>query len=155
MFTHINNKGNPGMVDVSGKEITYRKAQARGYIDVGPEIASHFIDDDIRSPKGPVFQTAIVAATMAVKKTHELIPFCHPLKIEEIHIEIKLIDNRVEVTSQVAVHDRTGVEMEALTGVHVGLLTIYDMCKSFKRPMKISDIEKVPVDSCDSFPSSE
>ncbi|MBT8101047.1 MAG: cyclic pyranopterin monophosphate synthase MoaC, partial [Gammaproteobacteria bacterium] len=95
--------------------------------------------DEINSKKGPVFATAIIAGVMAAKKTHELIPFCHPLGLEKCDISIRLDGNKAKVRCRCKVRHKTGVEMEALTGASVAALTIYDMCKALSHDIVISD----------------
>ena len=141
MLTHIDNDNRPQMVDVSGKEVTSREAIASGMVRIGKTIMQELVSGEISTKKGPVFSTAIIAATKAVKKTHELIPFCHPLMLEKIKIEINQIDSeRLEVTCQVSCTGKTGVEMEALTGVHVAALTIHDMCKAMSPEISVENI---------------
>lgn len=141
MLTHIDDQNRPQMVDVSRKGETYREAVATGIIHVGESIMSELKDGDIASKKGPVFATAIIAATMAVKKTHEFIPFCHPVMIENIKVNIAPLDQeRLEVRCLVSCSGKTGVEMEALTGVHVAALTIHDMCKAMNPAIKAEEI---------------
>ena len=124
------------MVDVSEKNVTARRARARSTVVLNEAIvtalrSSSSGSSELHSAKGPVFQTAIVAGTMAVKKTSELIPFCHPLPIESCRITVSLSDNyEVRIDCTVAVSGRTGVEMEALVGASVAALTVYDMCKA-------------------------
>src|SRR3990167_8861705 len=120
MLTHVDGENRPQMVDVSQKEVTQREAEARGVVILGRDIMRELQGGEIQVKKGPVFATAIIAGTMAVKKCHELIPFCHPLILEKIKIEIKPLDEeRLEIICQVGCLAKTGVEMEALTGVHV------------------------------------
>lgn len=141
MLTHINKDNRPQMVDVSDKEVTTRVAVAGGIVWIGEKIMQELVSGDIKTKKGPVFATAIIAATMAVKKTHELIPFCHPLIIEKINVEITPLDStRLEITCQVSCTGKTGVEMEALTGVHVAALTIHDMCKAMSPEITVENI---------------
>ncbi len=141
MLTHIDKDNRPQMVDVSDKEITAREAVARGSVRIGKEIMLELVSGDIQTKKGPVFATAIIAATMAVKKTHELIPFCHPLILEKINVVITPIDSeRLEITCQVSCTGKTGVEMEALTGVHVAALTIHDMCKAMSPDITVENV---------------
>ena len=89
--------------------------------------------------KGPVFHTAIVAGVMAAKRTHELIPFCHPLGIEDCRIQIEMVGDEAVIACTVAVHHRTGVEMEALTGASIAALTVYDMCKALSHEIVIAE----------------
>ncbi len=141
MLTHINKDNRPQMVDVSDKEVTTREAVAAGTVWIGEKIMQELVSGDIRTKKGPVFATAIIAATMAVKKTHELIPFCHPLIIEKINVEIIPLDSaRLEITCQVLCTGKTGIEMEALTGVHIAALTIHDMCKAMSPEITVENI---------------
>lgn len=141
MLTHISQDNRPQMVDVSDKTVTTREAIAGGTVWIGKEIMQELKSGDIQSKKGPVFTTAIIAATMAVKKAHELIPFCHPLMLEKINVEIKAFDDeRLNIICQVSCTGKTGVEMEALTGVHVAALTIHDMCKAMSPEITVENI---------------
>ena len=128
MFSHIKKNNQPGMVDVSEKDITHRVAKASALVKLPNEIKNLVKDGEIESKKGPVITTAIIAGTQAVKKTHDLIPFCHPLSINACDILIDFNDDSdLVVTCTVSIDGKTGVEMEALTGVSVASLTIYDM----------------------------
>jgi len=141
-FTHINKKNNPNMVNVSDKDITKRTAIAKATLFLGEEIISRFSNDELTTKKGPVFQTAIIAGIQAVKKTSELIPMCHPLLISGVDIDIEIIDTEhVEVFCKVTIEGKTGVEMEALTGVNITCLTVYDMCKSISQKMVIKEVK--------------
>jgi len=143
MFSHLDeNKKNPQMVNVSQKEISLRTALACGSMFLGKKIREELEKtSDFSSPKGPVFATAIIAGTMAVKKCHELIPFCHPLLLEDIKIVITPKEaEKIEITCFVQTQGKTGVEMEALTGVHIAALTIYDMCKAISTEMVVEQI---------------
>ena len=141
MLTHIDEKQNPTMVDVSDKKTTLREAKAQCIVELPNNILEHFVDGDIQSKKGPVFHTAIIAGTMAVKKTSDLIPFCHPLPIEGCKIEISMNKKKqVVVQSKVRVHHKTGIEMEALMGAQMAALTIYDMCKALSHDICIKDL---------------
>lgn len=143
-FSHIDQKGNPKMVDVSEKQISERSAKARCIVEMGTEIMKALSENDFRSKKGPIIQTAVVAGIMAVKKTPELIPMCHPLLISGCEVDIEAIsDSALEVICTVKLKGKTGVEMEALTGASVAALTIYDMCKSFSKAIKIHTLELV------------
>lgn len=144
MLTHIDKNNNPSMVDVSHKTQTQRIAVAKGTVFLGKEIMTQLSHNDITTKKGPVFSTAIIAATMGVKKTSDIIPFCHPINIENIKIEIiPMDDSNIEITSTVSCFGKTGVEMEALTGVHIAALTIHDMCKSMSQKIKVDQIHLV------------
>jgi cyclic pyranopterin phosphate synthase len=141
-FSHLNKKNNPKMVNVSDKKITKRTAIAKATMFLGKEVISHFTNDELFTKKGPVFQTAIIAGIQGVKKTSELIPMCHPLLINGVDIDIKIIDSEyIEVFCEVTIEGKTGVEMEALTGVNITCLTIYDMCKSISQKMVIKEVK--------------
>jgi len=127
------------MVDVSDKVATERQAHARTIIDLPAEVVTELNGDEITTKKGPVFATAIIAGVMAAKKTHELIPFCHPLGLENCKITIEVAGQRAIIDCRCKVHHKTGVEMEALTGASVAALTVYDMCKALSHDIVISD----------------
>jgi len=139
-FTHIDDKGRVRMVDVSAKEATSRTAVARGVVTMAPETLAMIQNRTVK--KGNVLETARIAGIMAAKKTPELIPMCHPLNLTHIAVDFfpDAASGSIRIEASVRVFDRTGVEMEALTAVAVAALTIYDMCKSYDRNMKISDI---------------
>jgi len=140
-FTHINKDNNPKMVDVSAKRTTKRTAIAKATLFLGKEILSQFTNDELITKKGPVFQTAIIAGIQGVKKTSELIPMCHPLMINGVDIDIKIVDSEtIDVFCKVTIEGKTGVEMEALTGVNITCLTIYDMCKSISQEIVIKEV---------------
>ena len=141
-FSHLNPKGNPKMVNISDKKITKRTAIAKATMFLGREVISHFIDNDLITKKGPVFQTAIIAGIQGVKKTSELIPMCHPLLINGVDIDINIVDSEnIEVFCKVIIEGKTGVEMEALTGANITCLTVYDMCKSISQTMVIKEVK--------------
>jgi cyclic pyranopterin phosphate synthase len=127
------------MVDVGDKLATSRSAHARSVVHLPDEVAARFSGDEIRTKKGPVFATAIVAGVMAAKRTHELIPFCHPLGIENCKITVALDGGDIIIDCHCRVHHKTGVEMEALTGASVAALTIYDMLKALSHDIVIGD----------------
>lgn len=142
MFTHVDEKNLPTMVDVSEKGTTLREAVATTKIFLPDSVMDYFKDGEIRGKKGPVIQTAIIAGTMGAKKCSELIPFCHPIMLESIKVKIEKIDkNHLGIECAVKLHGKTGVEMEALTGAQVAALTIYDMCKAITHDMVISDCQ--------------
>ena len=122
------------------KSATKRKATAKSVVVLNEEIIRHLAQDEIHTKKGPVFQTAITAGIMAVKRTSELIPLCHPLPVESCKLSIDLQGVQATVTCTVGLNGKTGVEMEALTGASVAALTIYDMCKAFSHDIVIKDI---------------
>ncbi|MBT0608115.1 cyclic pyranopterin monophosphate synthase MoaC [Aequorivita echinoideorum] len=139
-LSHINKEGNAEMVDVSGKETTERMAVATGKVLFPPEIFQQLSASNFLSKKGSITQTAVIAGIQAVKKTSDLIPLCHPLRLSKIDINISSAENRLEIECTVKCNERTGVEMEALTGVSVAALTIYDMVKALSRDIEISEI---------------
>ena len=127
------------MVDVSGKTASTREAHARSVVHLPREVVAELDGDDIATKKGPVFSTAIIAGVMAAKKTHELIPFCHPLGLEKCNIEIAVDGDSAIIDCRCKVTHKTGVEMEALTGASVAALTIYDMCKALSHDIVIGE----------------
>lgn len=139
-FSHLDDSGSPRMVDVGHKEINARSAIAESTIILGEEIISLMKNDEVHTKKGPVFQTAIIAGIMAAKKTHELIPMCHPLLIDHCNVvvEVKGKDS-VRIQAEVRNSGKTGVEMEALTACSVAALTVYDMCKSISKSICIAE----------------
>jgi cyclic pyranopterin monophosphate synthase len=139
-FTHLDDEGRPSMVNVGGKKVTQRLARARSVVVLSDEILQHLEGDDIKTKKGPVFQTAIIAGVMAAKKTGELIPLCHPLGLDNCQVDIYFNDDReVVVECTASLSGKTGVEMEALTGATLAALTIYDMCKAFSHDIVIRE----------------
>ena len=140
MLTHVDKANRPTMVDVGDKAVTTRTASARARV-VFPADAVVQSGEALRTKKGPVFDTAIVAGVMAAKRTHDLIPFCHPLPIEDCKIEIAWgAPNEVVIECSVRATHKTGVEMEALTGASIAALTIYDMCKALTHGIEIRDV---------------
>jgi cyclic pyranopterin phosphate synthase len=145
-FTHLDADQHPAMVDVSDKAATKRTATAEARVHFPPAVAAALRASGLRSPKGPVFDTAIVAGVMGAKRTHELIPFCHPLGIESCKIGIDLHGDSAVITCTVTVHHNTGVEMEALTGASIAALTVYDMCKALSHGIVIGDVRLLAKD---------
>jgi cyclic pyranopterin phosphate synthase len=139
-FTHIDHN-RPHMVDVTDKENTRRIAVAQASVHLPVAVIEQLIECDFHLPKGPVFQTAILAGVMAAKKTADLIPLCHTLPIDNVEVNIELRHNNAIITSRVKTIGKTGVEMEALTAVSVAALTIYDMCKALSHDIVISEIQ--------------
>lgn len=130
------------MVNVIDKKITKRTALAKANMFLGQEIVSLLNDKEINTKKGPVFQTAIIAGIQAVKKTANLIPMCHPLPLDGIHIDISFLnDDSIDISCTVEMEGKTGVEMEALTGASITALTVYDMCKAISQKMIIKEIK--------------
>lgn len=140
-FTHVDDKGNVRMVDVTEKEQTLRIAVAGGVVSMNSETFEKIKDNRVK--KGNVLETARIAGVMAAKKTSDLIPMCHPLHITFVSIDFipDEKNNCIGIRSEVRLKGQTGVEMEALTAASVCALTIYDMCKSHDRGMKITDIK--------------
>ena len=145
-FTHLDADQHPTMVDVSGKAATKRTATAEARVHFPPDVAQALRSNGLRSAKGPVFDTAIVAGVMGAKRTHELIPFCHPLAIENCKIAIDLQGDVAVISCTVSVHHKTGVEMEALTGASVAALTVYDMCKALSHGIVIGNVRLLAKD---------
>lgn len=139
-LSHIDSNNQPTMVDVSGKIPTEREAHARAVVIFPEAVASRISGGDIESSKGPVFATAIIAGVMGAKRTHELIPFCHPLGLSNCKVTIELDqDARAIIDCHCKVNHRTGVEMEALTGASIAALTVYDMCKALSHDIVIGE----------------
>jgi cyclic pyranopterin phosphate synthase len=142
-LTHLSEKGEARMVDVSAKDVTARAAKAEGFVRMAPATLDLILAGNL--PKGDVLATARIAGIMAAKRTHELIPLCHPLPLSEVTVEFRPSRNppgiKVEATAKV--DGKTGVEMEALTAVSVACLTLYDMCKAVDRGMSFSGIRLV------------
>lgn len=140
MLTHLDEKNMPKMVDVGEKDETLRIATASGIIKMSQEAFEAVRNNTAK--KGPVLQTAVIAAIMGAKKTSDLIPMTHPLIINSVKTDIEELNEicAFKLFVTVKIHGKTGVEMEALTGVSVGLLTIYDMVKAIDKSMEISEI---------------
>lgn len=137
-LTHIDPAGRPTMVDVSGKDVSVREARAECRVRFPAAVAAQLRVSGLRSAKGGIVDTAIIAGTMAVKRTHELIPFCHPLPIDGCRLTIDWDgDAALRIECAVKTTHRTGVEMEALTGATVAALTVYDMCKALSQRIVI------------------
>lgn len=143
-LTHLDRDGHPMMVDVSGKTVTAREAIAECRVRFPADVAQTLRASGLRSAKGGIVDTAIIAGTLAVKRTHELIPFCHPLPIDGIRIGIGWHGEReLRIDCAVKTVHRTGVEMEALTGATVAALTVYDMCKALSHAVVIGPAKLV------------
>ena len=138
-LSHVGPNGAPTMVDVSQKIATDRTAVAESRVRLPPSVAATLREQGFNTAKGPVFHTAIIAGTLAAKRTHELIPFCHPLGLEKCRVDIEAVDNDVVIRCTVGVHHKTGVEMEALTGASIAALTVYDMCKALSHELVIDN----------------
>ena len=138
-LSHVDNANRPTMVDVSDKPARERVAHARSVVLLPDEVLAQVADDEISTKKGPVFATAIIAGVMAAKRTHELIPFCHPLGLDSCKIAIEVEGSEVLIDCRCKVTHKTGVEMEALTGASIAALTIYDMLKALSHDIVISE----------------
>ena len=136
-LTHIDKQGNPAMVDVSDKRVSLRTAMAESRIRLGQEIIDMLQGVEIYTKKGPVFQTAIIAGTQGAKKTADLIPFCHPVGLDDCKINISIDGLDAVITCSTKVTAKTGIEMEAITGASVAAITIYDMCKAMSHEIEI------------------
>ena len=137
-LSHINQRGDAHMVDVSEKNVTHRSATARSEIKVGVDVIRSILEDT--NKKGDVLATARIAGIQAAKKCCDLIPLCHPLPLSKVTIDIDIDEeeSRIVITASCKVNDETGVEMEALTAASISALTIYDMCKAIDKGMVIS-----------------
>jgi cyclic pyranopterin phosphate synthase len=141
-MTHLDEKGRARMVDVSDKDVTRRRALARGTLRMQAETLRRILDGDL--PKGDVLAVARTAGIMAAKRTSELIPLCHPLPLEAVQLDFRAdADDALTIDATVTVTARTGAEMEALTAVTVAGLTVYDMCKAIDRAMELTDVALV------------
>lgn len=138
-LSHVDDQNRPKMVDVSDKSVTARVAHAQSIVTLPQAVLAALDGDEINSKKGPVFATAIIAGVMAAKKTHELIPFCHPLGLDNCDVSIAMDGDRAVIDCRCKVTHKTGVEMEALTGASVAALTIYDMCKALSHDIVIGE----------------
>ena len=140
-LSHLDAARRPTMVSVRDKQVTHRIAEAEARLALPAAVARALRASGHRSAKGPVFDTAIIAGVQAVKRTAEIIPFCHPLPIEHCKITIaRATGNQLRVRCRVETHHKTGVEMEALTGASIAALTIYDMCKALSHDIRIVQV---------------
>lgn len=142
-FSHINKKQQPGMVNVTAKKVTRRKAIAMAIIELPADVMKKLLEVNFNTAKGSIIQTAIIAGIMAAKKTGDLIPLCHPIGLENCEVDIEFDENQnsLSIFSTAEVESKTGVEMEALTAVSVAALTIYDMCKALSHDIIIREIK--------------
>ena len=138
-LSHVDEANRPTMIYVSEKQASVRVACARAVVVLPDEVLAKISGDEISTKKGPVFATAIIAGVMAAKRTHELIPFCHPLGLESCKISIGVEEGEVRIDCRCKVTHKTGVEMEALTGASVAALTVYDMLKALSQDIVISE----------------
>jgi cyclic pyranopterin phosphate synthase len=143
MLTHVGPGNRPTMVDVGDKKVTERSAVARATVVFPADVLDDALaGSELRTKKGPVFDTAIIAGVMAAKRTHELIPFCHPIPLEDCKLTIEWgAPGEVVIECAVRATHKTGVEMEALTGATTAALTVYDMCKALSHGIRITEIK--------------
>jgi cyclic pyranopterin monophosphate synthase len=139
-LTHLTARNRPTMVDVGDKEVTRRMASAEARIRLPRAVLLALRRSGHRTKKGPIFDTAIIAGVLAAKRTSELIPFCHPLLLNDCRLEVAAAPGGLRVVCTVSVQGRTGVEMEAMTGATVAALTVYDMCKALSHDIEISAV---------------
>lgn len=138
-LTHLDQKGNAHMVDVSDKQITTRSATAQAIVEMQPSTLEKVIEGGL--PKGDVIATARIAGIQASKKTADLIPLCHPLMLSKVSVDINVIsDTQLEVLCTCRLDGKTGVEMEALTGASIAALTLYDMCKAVDKGIVVKEV---------------
>jgi cyclic pyranopterin phosphate synthase len=140
-LTHIDDNGKARMVDVGEKKVQCRIAKAEGFIRLSEETVNLIRENNIK--KGDVLTVAEIAGIQSAKRTSELIPLCHPLQLTKIQVIALLLDNGIQISTEVRCTGQTGVEMEALTAVSVGLLTVYDMCKAVDKGMIIEGIHLI------------
>lgn len=142
MFSHLDARNRPAMVNVGDKPVTRRTAHAVAVVTLPGELAALLRDGEIATKKGPIFQTAALAGTMGAKKTGDLIPLCHPLALDDCQVEIRPQPERgeIEIHCRVQVEAKTGVEMEALTGATIAALTFYDMAKAVTHGIEIKHV---------------
>jgi cyclic pyranopterin phosphate synthase len=140
-FSHLTANNQPHMVDVSQKSVSQRRAIARAMVHLPENVSQGLTNGELHLPKGPVFQTAILAGIMGAKKTADLIPLCHTLPIDSVEVNIELTGNTAIITAEARTLGKTGVEMEALTAASIAALTIYDMCKALSHDITIGSIQ--------------
>ena len=138
-LSHVDQQGKANMVDVGRKEILFRKAVASGFIQMAESTIKAVVDNELR--KGDVLSVAQIAGVQAAKQTPLLIPLCHTLQLDKVKVTMKIAKDGIDVECIAQCHGKTGVEMEALTGVSVALLTIYDMCKAIDKDMSIEEVK--------------
>ncbi|HET8942209.1 MAG TPA: cyclic pyranopterin monophosphate synthase MoaC [Rudaea sp.] len=143
-LSHVGSDNRPRMVDIGAKKPTTRRATAQALVHFPSDVARQLRAAGMQAKKGPIIDTAIIAGTMAVKRTHELIPFCHPLAIEGCDFVVEFsAPNELCIRCEVAITHKTGVEMEALTGATVAALTVYDMCKALSHEIVVAQVRLV------------
>jgi cyclic pyranopterin phosphate synthase len=137
-LTHLDSQGLPRMVDVSAKAETLREAEAEAVLWVGAAVMSKIRSGD--TPKGNIFETARIAGIMGAKRTSDLIPLCHPLRLTHASVDMEVLDDRIVIRSKVKTLGSTGVEMEALTAASITGLTLYDMLKAISKEMRLDGL---------------
>lgn len=142
-LSHITDRGEAAMVDVSAKTTTARIAKASARVVLPSNVSNHLVNGELHLPKGPVLQTARLAGIMGAKRTAELIPLCHPLSLDHIAVDITMNGTSADIVTTVSTTGKTGVEMEALTAASVAALTIYDMCKALSHDIIIGPISLI------------
>lgn len=141
-LSHLDNAGNPAIVNVGGKTITHRTARAQAVLTFPAEVMAELTKKKFTVKKGSIFQTAILAGIIAAKKTGELIPLCHNLPLEHCSVQVEEVDaERIRILCEASTEGKTGVEMEALTGATLAALTVYDMCKALSHDIRITEIK--------------
>jgi cyclic pyranopterin monophosphate synthase len=142
-LSHLNEAGNPQMVDVSGKQVTQRTATAQAAVQFPTAVFKQLTKNNFLSSKGSIFNTAVIAGTMAAKRTADLIPLCHPLSLTQVNIEIEKGKDLLLINAFIKCEGKTGVEMEALTAASVAALTVYDMCKALSHDIVITQTKLI------------
>lgn len=137
-LTHLNETGDVHMVDVSSKDATKRRAVAEGIVRMPDELVSRFLVGDL--PKGDAAAVARIAGIQGAKRTADLVPLCHPIRLESVEVALEAVGHGIRITATVSTTDKTGVEMEAITAVSIAAVTIYDMVKSVERGVTIESI---------------
>lgn len=137
-LTHLDEQGHARMVDVGDKDVSKRVAVASARVHTRPDVIDLIRRGAVK--KGDVLATARIAGIMAAKRTSELVPLCHPLRLDSVGVELELGDDTVQITATVQATDRTGVEMEAMTAASIAALTVYDMCKAVDREMTVAHV---------------
>ena len=143
ILSHLNNAGNPQMADVSEKIITTRTATAQATVQFPSAVFKQLQKNNFLSAKGSIFHTAIIAGTMAAKRTAELIPLCHPLALSQVTIDIETGEGLLLINAAIKCEGKTGVEMEALTAASIAALTVYDMCKALSHDITITQTKLI------------
>lgn len=142
-LSHIDDAGNPAMVNVIAKSITARTASAEAVVVFPADVFKQLTKSGWENKKGSVLQTANIAGIMGAKKTSELIPLCHPISTDHIDLKFEQSKNEIRIVCTASIESKTGVEMEALTGASVAALTIYDMCKALSHDIEIKNVRLI------------